>query len=49
MLVGAVLGTQIAVIPASGEQGPSGTQEIGEEKEVTFRTTPGTQAIGEEN
>ena len=41
MLVGAVLGAQIAVAPANEQQVSSGTQ-AGEEKEVTFRNSPGT-------
>ena len=44
MLVGAVLGAQIAVTPANEQQVSSGTQ-AGEEKEVTSRNSPG--AIGE--
>ena len=44
MLVGAVLGAQIAVAPANEQQVSSGTQ-AGEEKEVTSRNSPGT--IGE--
>ena len=43
MLVGAVLGTQIAITPAGDQQVSSGTQ-AGEEKEVKSRNSPG--AIG---
>ena len=41
MLVGAVLGAQIAITPAGEQQVSSGTQ-AGEEKEVTSRNSPGT-------
>ena len=40
MLVGAVLGTQIAITPAGDQQVSSGIQ-AGEEEEVTSRNSPG--------